>query len=221
MAGWAEFIAAFGVFFLSHSIPVRPKVKAWLVARVGQRGFTLGYSLLSLAVLAWVIGAAGRAPFVPLWGWAAWQGPVTVSLMLVVCVILGLAIARPNPFSFGGANNARFDPARPGIVRVTRHPMLLALALWALGHMVPNGDLAHVILFGCFAGFAGMGGVLIDRRKRRAMGAEWVRLEHARRQAGPVPQSWPAAVLRSALGCVLYALVLGAHPYLFGVSPLG
>lgn len=219
--GWAEFIAAFGVFFLSHSVPVRPKVKAWLVARVGPGGFTLGYSLLSLAVLAWVIGAAGRAPFVPLWSWAAWQGYVTVSLMLVVCVILGLAIARPNPFSFGGAGNARFDPARPGIVRVTRHPMLLALALWAVGHMVPNGDLAHVILFGCFAGFALVGGALIDWRKRRVMGQDWAWLEQARREADLRPQSWGGAGLRVLLGVALYAVLLGAHPYLIGVSPLG
>jgi uncharacterized membrane protein len=219
--GWGEFIAAFGVFFLSHSIPVRPKVKAWLVARLGQGGFTLGYSILSLAVLAWVIGAAGRAPFVSLWGWAAWQGHVTLSLMLAVCVILGLAIGRPNPFSFGGANNARFDPARPGIVRLTRHPMLLALALWAIGHLLPNGDLAHVILFGSFASFAVMGSALIDRRKRRQMGEDWGRLDRARREAGPVPQSWAVAVGRVGLGGVLYALLLGAHPYLIGVSPLG
>jgi uncharacterized membrane protein len=219
--GWAEFIAAFGVFFLSHSVPVRPKVKAWLVARVGPGGFTLGYSILSLAVLAWVIGPAGRAPFVPLWGWAAWQGHVTLGVMLAVCVILGLSIGRPNPFSFGGAHTARFDPDRPGIVRLTRHPLLLALSLWAVGHMLPNGDLAHVILFGSFAGFAVLGALLIDRRKRRAMGPEWVRLDHARRQAGLRPQSWTMAGLRGLLGLLLYALLLWAHPHLFGVAPLG
>lgn len=219
--GWAEFIAAFGVFFLSHSLPLRPKVKAWLVARVGQGAFSLGYSILSLAVLAWVIGAAGRAPFVPLWGWAAWQGHVTLGVMLVVCIILGLSLGRPNPFSFGGAQNARFDPGRPGLVWVTRHPMLLALALWALGHLLPNGDLAHVILFGSFAGFAAMGSVLIDRRRRRVMGQDWVRMDAARRAAGPVPQGKGAALGRVMLGLVLYMLLMGAHPHLFGVAPLG
>ncbi|AWZ18881.1 NnrU family protein [Roseovarius sp. TM1035] len=218
---WAEFIAAFGGFFLSHSVPVRPKVKAWLVERLGPRGFTLGYSLLSLGVLAWVIGAAGRAPFVPLWDWAPWQGYVTLGVMLAVCIILALAIGRPNPFSFGGANNARFDPERPGIVRVTRHPMLVALALWALGHLLANGDLAHVILFGSFAGFAILGAVLIDRRKRRIMGAEWLRLDHARRRAGMAPQSGGVALVRGILGLFLYAALLAAHPHLVGVSPLG
>lgn len=219
--GWAEFIAAFAVFFLSHTVPVRPKVKAWLVARVGAGGFTLGYSILSLAVLAWVIGAAGRAPFVPLWGWAAWQGHVTLAVMLGVCVILGLSIGRPNPFSFGGARNDRFDPERPGIVRLTRHPILLALALWALAHVLPNGDLAHVILFGSFAGFAIGGMWIVDRRKRRGMGAELLRLDQARRQAGVRPRSWGTACVRGLLGGLLYVGLVVAHPVLFGVSPLG
>lgn len=219
--GWGEFIAAFAVFFLSHSVPLRPNIKAWIVARAGAGGFTLGYSILSLAVLAWVIGAAGRAPFVPLWGWAAWQGHVTLGVMLGVCVILGLSIGRPNPFSFGGAQNARFDPGRPGIVRLTRHPLLLALALWAVAHMLPNGDLAHVILFGSFAGFALGGMWIVDRRKRRGMGAEWLRLDHARRQAGIAPRSWGMACVRGLLGGLLYVGLLAAHPSLFGVSPLG
>jgi uncharacterized membrane protein len=99
--------------------------------------------------------------------------------------------------------------------------LLLALSLWAVGHMLPNGDLAHVILFGSFAGFAVLGALLIDRRKRRAMGPEWVRLDHARRQAGLRPQSWTMAGLRGLLGLLLYALLLWAHPHLFGVAPLG
>ncbi|WP_297774445.1 NnrU family protein [uncultured Roseovarius sp.] len=219
--GWGEFIVAFGVFFLSHSVPVRPSVRAHLVDRLGQRGFTLAYSVLSLAVLGWVIAAAGRAPFVPVWGWATWQPHVTLTLMLAVCLILGLAIGRPNPFSFGGARNHLFDPERPGLVRITRHPMLLALALWAFGHMIPNGDLAHVILFGSFAGFAVLGRVLIDRRKRREMGAEWLRLDKAVRAQGPSPARPLVAVLRLTLGVALFMLLLGAHPYVFGVAPLG
>lgn len=67
---WAEFVLAFGVFFASHSIPVRPPVRPWLVSRLGAGGFHLVYSLLSLAVLGWLITAAGRAPYVELWTWA-------------------------------------------------------------------------------------------------------------------------------------------------------
>lgn len=218
--GWIEFGIAFAIFFLTHAVPVRPPMRPWLQARLGQGGFTLVYSALSLGVLAWLIGAAGRAPFVPLWSWAPWQGHVTLALMLPVCLILALAIARPNPFSFGGAGNARFDPARPGLVRLTRHPLLLALALWGGAHLLPNGDLAHVLLFGSFAGFALLGGRIVDRRKRRDLGADWHRLREAVARA-PLRPGRPTAgtLLRLSVGVAIYAGLITLHPVLFGVDP--
>lgn len=220
--GWTEYAAAFTAFFLTHALPIRPPLRPWLVARLGPQGFGLAYSALSLAVLAWLIGAAGRAPFVPLWPWASWQLHVPLAAMLPVCLILAMAIGRPNPFSFGGARNEAFDPARPGVVRLTRHPLLLALAIWATAHVVPNGDLAHVLLFGTFAVFALVGGRLVARRKHREMGADWARLDAARKAAPlpPPPRSWPAFGLRLALGAALYFGLLWLHPWLFGVSPL-
>lgn len=219
--GWLEFVTAYAVFFLSHSIPVRPSVRPWLQTRLGPRGFSLAYSALSLVVLAWLVWAAGRAPHVPLWVWAPWQALVPLVVMGPVCLILAFTIARPNPFSFGGAWNHRFDPIRPGIVRWSRHPLLLALALSAAAHVVPNGDLAHVILFGTFAVFAMVGGRLIDRRKRREMGTEWLRLRVA---VANVPLlSWFATggtLVRLLASIVLYATLVWLHPILFGVSPL-
>jgi uncharacterized membrane protein len=142
--------------------------------------------------------------------------------MLPVCLILALAVGRPNPFSFGGVRNDAFDPARPGIVRLTRHPVLLALAIWAFAHVVPNGDLAHGLLFGTFAVFALVGGRLVDRRKRREMGEDWTHLDAARKAAPlpPPPRSWPGLVLRLALGVALYLGLVWLHPWLFAVSPL-
>jgi uncharacterized membrane protein len=219
--GWLEFLAAYAVFFLSHSLPVRPPLRPWLQARLGPWGFTLAYSALSLAVLAWLIGAAGRAPYVALWDWAPWQVYAPLTLMGPVCLILALSVARPNPFSFGGARNKLFDPARPGIVRWSRHPLLAALALWAAAHVAPNGDLAHVILFGTFAVFALLGGRLIDRRKRRGMGAEWQPLRRAVAGAPLLPLRASGGTLARLLaGIALYAALLWVHPVLFGVSPL-
>lgn len=213
---WLEFTAAFAAFFLTHSIPLRPAVRPHLQRALGRRGFTLVYSALSIAMLGWLIAAAGRAPFVPLWTWAPWQPLVPLVVMLLVCLILSLAIARPNPFSFGGARNETFDPARPGIVRLNRHPLLLALALWGTAHVVPNGDLAHVILFGTFTGFALLGRRLIDRRKRREMGKDWDALAAMVKAAAPLP----LPLSRLATGLALYLLLIAAHPLLFGVSPL-
>ena len=219
--GWTEFALAFAAFFASHALPVRPPLRPRLEARLGARGFTFVYSALSLLMLAWLIGAAGRAPFVPLWGPATWHVPVVLTVMLVVCLILGLSIARPNPFSFGGGRNDRFDPGRPGIVRLSRHPLLTALALWAGAHILPNGDLAHVILFGTFAAFALGGGHLIDRRKRQVMGAT-SDLLRARTGATPLSRAFPVSqtLLRLGLGVAIYASLILLHPILFGVHPL-
>ncbi len=222
LAGWFEYPAAFAVFFLSHSIPVRPPVRGWLVARLGPSGFTLGYSILSVGVLAWVISAAGRAPYVPLWYWAPWHNHITVAVMCGVCVLLALTIGRPNPFSFGGSRNAEFDPANPGFVRFIRHPLLLAMALWAFAHVVPNGDLAHVILFTVFGIFALLGRKIIDRRKRREMGENWFTLSQQVKAASwrPDMQNILGTLLRVAIGLALYGVLIWIHPFLFGVEPL-
>lgn len=219
---WAEFIAALTAFFLSHSVPVRPKIRARLVSGLGHRGFTLGYSILSLGALAWVIGAAGRAPFLVLWAWAPWQNALVLIAMALVCLLLALSIGKPNPFSFGGFHNERFDPKRPGLVRATRHPLLLALGLWAFAHMVPNGDLAHVLLFGIFGAFALAGQKIIDRRKQRQMGADWAILwdQTQSTDISAAVTRFRGFALRIGIAALLYSFLLWLHPWLFGVSPL-
>lgn len=222
MGGWAEFILAFTAFFFSHSMPLRPALRRPLTARLGARGFGAVYSGLSIVVLIWLIGAAGRAPFVGLWTSAVWQAYVPLAAMLVACLILSLSLGRPNPLSFGGARNAAFDPAAPGLVGRVRHPVLLALALWSASHLVPNGDLAHVILFATFAVFALLGGRLIDRRKRREMGqAAWQDLVTRTRNGTGGWGSAGACALRIIVGLAAYALLFALHPVLLGVSPLG
>lgn len=220
---WAGFAAVFAAFFVTHSIPVRPAVKSRISAILGAGGFALAYSALSLAMLSLLIWSAGEAPYIQLWPHKMWQRHVVHLGMLAVCLILALSIARPNPFSFGGAQNDRYDPQRPGITRLTRHPVLLALALWAGLHLLPNGDLAHVILFGVLGGFAVAGRHLIDRRKRRLVGPQdWQALDRARRNApwGHAPSSRAGLAMRLIAGVAMFAALLWAHPYVIGVSAL-
>ncbi|WP_301068935.1 NnrU family protein [Pseudooceanicola sp.] len=203
------------MFLLSHSIPVRPPVKPWLVARLGAAGFGLVYSLISIAILIWLISAAGRAPYVEIWPRAEWQNHVTLIAMALACLILALAAFQPNPLSFGGWQNPRYDPENPGIVGLVRHPVLAALGLWSAGHLAPNGDLAHVLLFGGFAGFALLGMKLIDRRRRTEMGQkEWQRLRPRHSVKGLLaPMRWLAAL------ALLSALVM-LHPAMIGVPAI-
>ncbi|MCC5970381.1 MAG: NnrU family protein [Pararhodobacter sp.] len=227
MGAWAEFVAVLGVFFLSHALPVRPAIKGPIVARLGARGFTMGYSLLSLAVLIWLIAAAGRAPFVPLWPYAPWQAWLALIAMAPACVLVAVALVSVNPFSFGGRAGP-FDPDAPGIAGVSRHPLLLAIFLWAGTHFLANGTLAHGVLFGLFAAFALAGMAMLDHRHRRSMGdRNW---HEATRATSLVPFSalfsgrwrpgmalpWGAVVA----GLVVYAALIILHPLVIGPSPL-
>lgn len=218
MSGWSEFIAAYGVFLATHAIPVRPPVKPYLTARLGRPGFSLAYSVLSIAVLTWLIIAAGRAPHVELWPRLAAQDHITLAAMTVACLIAAQAAFRPNPFSFGGWRNGEFDPARPGVAGWIRHPFLAALALWAAGHLAPNGDLAHVALFGGFTLLALLGMKLIDRRRRREMGEEhWSSLVRASKSARSLkPDANSFAGLLA--GVALLAALVVLHPLVIGLD---
>lgn len=220
---WTVYAAIFAAFFLTHSVPVRPAVKSRVVRRLGARGFGLIYSALSVMMLALLVWAAGEAPYLQLWPQMPWQRHAAHLGMLAVCLILAFSIGRPNPFSFGGARNDAYDPHRPGITRWTRHPVLLALALWAGVHLLPNGDLAHVILFGVLGFFALAGRGLVDRRKRRDLGLQtWDKLNTARKSGTwlVMPASWTGVVLRGLGGAVFFVALLWSHPLVIGVSAL-
>lgn len=217
LSEWGEFIAAFIVFFLSHSIPTRPSVKSRIVTLIGPTGFTLVYSALSTAVLTWIIIAAGRAPYIEVWGWEAWQNYAPILLMYFATLIFSMTFGQPNALSFGGRNNERFDPLNSGLVGWLHHPLLVVLLLWSTAHLVPNGDLAHVIVFGLFAGFSLLGMKIINRRKRRILGdAQWEKLSNTTRKITFTRQG----IIRFLFGSAIYASLFFAHNPIIGISPL-
>lgn len=142
--------------------------------------------------------------------------------MLGVSLIVTFTLARPNPFSFGGSSRADFDPACAGIVGLHRHPLLLAFFLWASAHLLPNGDLAHVILFGLFAGFSLIGMKLIDRRTSCRLGApEYQALRKSVQQAALLQGfARDHVLIRAVAGVALFIVLVLLHPLLIGVSPL-
>lgn len=229
IAGWGAYLVAFAVFVLAHVLPARPAMRGRLVALMGERVYLLAYSAVSLGLLYWLILAAGRAPVVVLWGTAPWQLWVPNLVMPVVVVLAVAGIGVANPFSFGGSSEHRFDPERPGITALSRHPLLLAITLWALAHLVPNGTAAQALLFGLFAVFAGFGMVMLDRRRRRQWGA--VRFTQLARNTSLWPaEAWlrgrvqPSLDVvsgpRLAVAAAVYLGLLALHPLLFDVSPL-
>lgn len=211
MNGWSAYALAWAVFLLSHALPVRPQVKAWLAARLGPRGFSAAYSAVSILALAWLIRAAQHAPALLLWDRAAWHRPFAQAAMLAACLLVAMAAFAPNPLSFGGWRNARFDPTRAGILGLVRHPWLAAILCWAAGHLPANGDLAQALMFAGFAAFAMIGMTMIDRRRRRALGPEsWAQLAGCRTS---LPAPWP---LRLAAALALWWGLAVLHPAVIG-----
>lgn len=220
MTGWGLFLAALITFLLTHAIPVRPGVRGRLIGAMGRKGYFAAYSLFSLLVLGWLIVAAAQAPYVeviPPLAVFRW-GPLLV--MPVVCWLAVAGLSVQNPFSFGGMGRGPFDPEKPGILRTTRHPVLAALMLWAFVHLLANGSLSHVILFGLFAGFAAIGMSQIDRRKAREMGMEWVRLSrNTSRLSVRAPRPWPPLWVW-LVSFAVFAALLYLHAAVIGLSPL-
>ena len=219
MTDWLEFIAALTLFMVSHMFPVRPPMRPWLIARLGTKGYYISYSILSLLVLAWLIVAAARAPYfgvLPQWEIFRWA-PLVV--MPLACLIAVGGMMMQNPLSFGGLGKQPFDPDKPGMLAASRHPLLVAMALWAGAHLLAKGDLAHVILFGLFGGFAVIGMIVIDRRKQRQLGqAEWQRLAQGGARLNLMRLSFsPLPVVLA--GAVFLVLIL-LHEPVIGFVPM-
>lgn len=228
LSGCHELILAFALFLLSHIIPARPGVRRWLFRQFGKASYLWTYADVSIFLFGWLIMAANRAPYVPLWNFYPWQTWIPNVAMPFASLLLAFGIAMPNPLSIASRKDETFNPDRPGFVGVTRHPVLWAAALWAFAHMVPNGDLAHVLLFGSFCAFSLSGMLAIDARHRRVLGeAPW---HHLTRHApllpfGNIGSLWLLSFRKSELvrliaAASLYFGILLLHAPLFGVSPL-
>lgn len=135
--------------------------RARIVARTGETGFRIGYSLLSVAAIVLLVQAWNAAPHVELWVAPDWLRWLVVFGMLPAFLLFVASVATPNPTALGG----RLGTEEPtGIQRVTRHPMLWSFALWALLHLLAKGTLGGVFFFGAFLVTALVGMPSIDRK---------------------------------------------------------
>ncbi len=215
-----------GLSFLgSHILLSSTGLRGTLREQLGERGFLLLYSAVALATLAWFIHSYVQSPLIPLWAFQSWMIYFPVTVMPFACVLLICGLTVANPTAVGMERRiAVHDPA-PGILRVTRHPVMWAIGLWALAHMVPKGDAASLIFFGMLALLALGGTLLIDRKKRLALGTHWARLAEGTSNlpflalfAGRTRlKPGEIGLLRLVAGLLLYAVLLLAHPLYAGM----
>jgi len=212
--------AAFvGMHYLS-STPLR----AALVKALGENAYLGLYSLVSVATLGWMIWAYPRAPAATLWPGLRLA---PLALMPVALVLFTCAVMTRNPSAVLQQGALRSPDAVRGILRVTRHPMMWAFALWGLCHLLARGDAASLIFFGGFVLLALSGTLLIDARKAATLGEDWKRFAAAtsnipfaaiiagRNSFRPGEIGWTKILT----GLALYAGLLVLHPTLFGARP--
>lgn len=207
-------LIAMAAFVFSHVAIARTALKPAIVARIGARGYLAIYSVVSIALLSWVIISLRSAERAVLWSPPLWSHAFAALATAAAFVLIGVGVAAPNPLSVS-IRQSGFDPDRPGAVGFVRHPLIWGLALWGLAHTPANGDWPSLVLFAGSAAFGAIGAPLVERRRRRALGeAAWRRMTAGR---GALDQN---ALLGAGAGLVLWAAFLLAHPLLFGVDPL-
>lgn len=221
-----QFLAALGVFLALHSVPAIPAIRQGLIARLGRRTYLLVYSLVSLLSLGWVFHAAFQLDYVELWPPAAWQAWLALILVPISLFLLTAGLISPNPASI---TFRRGDKPPGAITTVTRHPVLWGFILWAVGHVIANGDLRSLMLFGTLALFAFFGIAMTDRRSRRTLGERWGEIERttsvlpfAAMVSGRAKLRIDRAMLIGVLVAALLTawLLWGGHAALFQADPL-
>jgi len=218
-------IIAGGAFCGSHILLSSTRLRGSLRDQLGERGFLAVYSLTSLVIFAWFVAAYAGAPTIVLWPRQHWTALVPVSVMPFAAILLLAGYSTRNPTAVGMERSARADDPAPGVLRITRHPVLWAIGLWAISHVIANGDLSSLVFFGSLAALALGGTVLIDRKKQLALGSNWSRLAEvtsnlpfAALVTGRTGLRWrDIGLLRVVAGLLLYAVLYLAHPIITGL----
>lgn len=175
------------LFIGVHLVPSRPRLRDELIRRFGFNRYRGLFSLASLAGLLLIIFGKRAAPMVPLWEPPSWGFRAAVVGMPLAFIVLAAAYLPNN------------------LKRFMRHPMLWGVAVWAGLHLLSNGDLASLILFGGFGAFA-----LFDMVSANRRGAT----------VSNEMQPRSRDLLTIAVGLAAYGLFLYYHQTLFGRSVL-
>lgn len=139
------------LFFAIHLVPTAPDLRAGLIQRFGASAYKALFGVISLAGFVLIVMGYHKMQLNPgknvvLWESPLWLNHVTWLLMLPAMIALVAA----------------YVPSR--IRSALKHPMLVAIKLWALSHLIVNGDLASLILFGSFLAYAVYDRISVKRR---------------------------------------------------------
>ena len=183
------------ILFLGvHTLTTQRKLRAQVIAATGEAGYKIGYTVASfvgLALITWGFGVYHATGWINVWNPPTALKHIAVALMLPAVIMVVASYIRGR------------------IYTTLKHPMLAGIKLWAASHLLANGDLGSILLFGSFLAWA-----VFDR----------ISLKH-RTDTGapPIPVGGPGNdLIAIAVGVVAYlALAFAFHPVVIGVPLVG
>ncbi len=214
-------VVATAAFIVTHLVGGTP-LRARLGGAAGEWPYRGPYSLAAFATLGAMIWAYIGVPREPLWP----ALPILPLFAMPLAFILIACGYFRNPTMVGADGLLKSeDPAR-GVIRITRHPIMWGVMLWAGAHVLARGDVKSLVFFGGFFLVALLGTLSMDRRKRT--NPDFVRFvtvtSHVPFVAvtqGRNHIAWrEIGCTGPAIGIAAFVVFLAAHRWLFGVSPL-
>jgi uncharacterized membrane protein len=187
-------ILGLALFLGIHLLTTRRDLRAQLIAMGGESVYKIGYALASAAGLALII-----------WGFAEYRSTGWIDIWLPPTAFKHIAVALMLP----AVILVVASYIRGRIFSTLKHPMLAGVKVWATAHLLANGDLGSIILFGSFLAWA-----VFDR----------ISLKHrADPGAPPIPVGGPGNdLIAVAVGVIAYlALAFAFHPVVIGVPVVG
>ena len=184
------------LFLGAHLFTTLRAPRAAAIVRLGEGGYKAAYSVISvigLVLIAYGFGVYRAGGWINVWNPPVWTRHLALLITLPVFILLAVG-------------------KRPSWLKaVTKHPMLLAVKLWATAHLLANGDLGSMLLFGGFLAWAVMARISAKRRPE----------EIANLAAMGRPVFGARDIIAIVAGLALYvATVLWLHPLLIGVPVL-
>jgi uncharacterized membrane protein len=182
------------LFLGAHTFTTQRDLRARLIATLGEGGYKIGYALVSLAglaVIVWGFSHYRASGWIEVWSPPKALKHLNTALMLPAVILVVAAYLRGR------------------IYTAVKHPMLAGVKLWAFGHLLANGDLGGIILFGSFLAWAVFDRISLKRR--------------ADPGAPPIPVGGITNdLIAVAVGIVAYlALAFAFHPVVIGVPVMG
>jgi len=223
--------AAAAVFLAIHLLIAGTRARDALTGAIGEGAYLGLFSLASFGVIVWLAMAYNAAQASTenrqLFDLGKAVHDLAIPVMLVAFLIGVPGLMMPNPTTVGQAARASKEGTVRGILRVTRHPFLWGVAIWSGYHLIANGDLASVVLFGTFLVLALFGTISIDAKRRRKLGEQWSVFADR-------TSNFPFAAIiagrnslklgeyfdwRFFIALIIFAGVLFTHARIMGVSP--